>query len=130
MDCDRCGKCCTKTYMQLSSQDIRRLEKLGYSGEDFTTTRKGFRTLKNVCGVCYFFDPNTNKCRAYQNRPEGCRYYPIIYNLDKGKPELDEEYCEKARTVTGDEMKKIAPRLTRLIKRIIKESDATNRKAQ
>jgi Fe-S-cluster containining protein len=116
--------------MQLSSQDVRRLEKLGYETEDFTTTKGRFRTLKNVHGICYFLDPKTNMCRVYPSRPEGCKYYPIIFSLDKGKPILDKEYCRKAHTVTENEMKKTTSKLRKLIKRIIKESSDANRKAE
>jgi len=122
LDCDRCGKCCTQTSMQLSSEDIKRLESLGYRSKDFTTTRKRFRSLKNVNGVCYFFDTKSNSCKVYANRPEGCRYYPVIYCLDEEKPIIDEEVCKKASTVTKEELKRITPKLTKLIKRIIEET--------
>jgi len=122
LDCDRCGKCCTQTSMQLSSQDIKRLERLGYRGRNFTAKRKDFRTLKNVNGVCYFFDIKSKSCKAYANRPEGCRYYPVIYCLDEGKPIIDEEVCDKASTVTKEELKRITPKITKLIKRIMNET--------
>ena len=90
--------------MQLSSQDIKRLERLGYTGRDFTTTRRGFRTLKNVNGACYFYDAKNKSCKVYKKRPEGCRYYPIMYYLDDGNPIIDEETCNKAHTITKEEI--------------------------
>ncbi len=122
MDCDRCGKCCIETSMQLSLNDIRRLEKLGYDRGDFTIIKDGFYTLKNRKGACYFFDTKSRCCKAYAKRPLGCRYYPIVYSLDKNQPIIDEEECHKASTITEHELKTTAPKLARLIRRIIKDS--------
>ena len=113
--------------MQLSSEDIKRLERLGYRSRDFTTRRKRFRSLKNVNGVCYFFDTKSNSCKVYEKRPEGCRYYPVIYCLDEGKPIIDEEVCKKASTITKEEMKRITPKLTKLIKGIMNQTRAEAR---
>jgi Fe-S-cluster containining protein len=112
--------------MQLSSRDIERLERLGYASRDFTTTRRGFRTLRNVDGVCYFYDAENKSCKVYEKRPEGCRYYPVMYCLDEGKPIIDEETCNKTYTITKGELKKITPRLTRLIKRILEDLRSRN----
>ncbi|MDH5793376.1 MAG: YkgJ family cysteine cluster protein, partial [Candidatus Bathyarchaeota archaeon] len=35
MRCSNCGKCCEKTEMELSSEDIERLEETGYRREEF-----------------------------------------------------------------------------------------------
>jgi Fe-S-cluster containining protein len=93
---------------------------------DFTKTREGFRTLRNVNGVCYFYDTERKSCKVYEKRPEGCRYYPVMYCLDEGKPIIDEETCNKAYTITKAELKKITPRLTRLVMRILEDSRAGN----
>jgi len=129
LDCDRCGKCCARTSMQLSHQDIKRLERIGYRSKNFATTRKGIRTLKNVDGVCFFFNTKCSGCKVYENRPEGCRYYPIAYCLEEGKPIIDEEVCSKAYTVTKEEMNRIAPKLTELVRRIMEDSHTETRKA-
>jgi Fe-S-cluster containining protein len=114
--------------MQLSSQDVKRLERLGYTSRNFTTLKKGFLTLKNVGGVCFFFNTKSNSCNVYANRPEGCRYYPVIYSLDDKKPTIDEAVCDKASTITKEELGKITPKLTKLIRRILNDSHAETRK--
>ncbi|WXG43826.1 MAG: YkgJ family cysteine cluster protein [Promethearchaeati archaeon SRVP18_Atabeyarchaeia-1] len=121
LDCNRCGKCCADTSMQLSPQDIRRLQRLGYDPSDFTTKKGGFDTLKNVNGVCYFFEAKSNACKVYACRPEGCRYYPIVYSIDERKPVIDGEVCERTFTITGEEIKRAAPRLAELAKQLMRK---------
>jgi hypothetical protein len=105
--------------MQLSPQDVNRLKKIGYSPADFSTRKEGFRTLRNVKGVCYFFDQKTRSCKVYAKRPEGCRYYPIVYSVDEGKPIIDEEVCRRVSTVTTEDLEKATPRLTKLARKLL-----------
>ena len=51
MRCSNCGICCEETEMELSSDDIRRLEKAGYRREQFSVLDDGIR-LRNVGGWC------------------------------------------------------------------------------
>jgi hypothetical protein len=106
--------------MQLSLDDIRRLEKLGYDRRAFVGITDGFYTLRNRNGACFFFNLESRSCRVYASRPEGCRYYPIIYSLDKGCPVIDDGECHRASTVTEHELKMTTPKLTRLISRILR----------
>jgi Fe-S-cluster containining protein len=122
LDCDRCGKCCIGTSMQLSLNDIRRLEKLGYERGEFTIIKDGFYTMKNRKGACCFFDKKSKCCRVYAKRPEGCRYYPMMYSLYEKQPIIDEKECHNASTITEHELKATTPRLVRLIERIVKDS--------
>jgi Fe-S-cluster containining protein len=108
--------------MQLSLSDIRRLEKPGYNRGEFTIIKNGLYTMKNRRGACYFFDTKSKRCKVYPRRPEGCRYYPIVYSLDKKQPIIDEEECHKASTITEHELKTASPKLARLIRRIIRDS--------
>lgn len=108
--------------MQLSVQDIKRLERLGYNRKEFTIMKKGFRSLRNLNDVCFFFDPESKHCKVYANRPEGCRFYPIVYSLSDKKPIIDNEVCRNTSTITISELERASPDLTRLIKRIIEES--------
>jgi hypothetical protein len=108
--------------MQLSLDDILRLEKLGYARKDFARIKNGFYTLKNRDGACFFFDAEPRNCRVYADRPEGCKYYPIIYSLDDRRPITDNDECHRACTVTEQELKASAPKLARLIKRILQNS--------
>jgi Fe-S-cluster containining protein len=106
--------------MQLSTQDISRLKRLDYDPADFTTKKEGFKTLRNIKGVCYFFDAKSSSCKVYTNRPEGCRYYPIVYSIDEGRPIVDEEVCKKASTITEEDLEKTAPKLARLVRKLMK----------
>jgi Fe-S-cluster containining protein len=124
LDCNRCGKCCVETSMQLSLQDVARLRRLGYDPANFTTKKGGFKTLRNVRGVCYFFDAKTSSCTVYANRPEGCRYYPIIYCVDEKRPIIDREVCPRTSTITGADMIEVAPKLAKLAGKLIKNSES------
>jgi len=63
MQCSNCGMCCESTEMLLSKEDIERLERLGFSREDFTVSGgDGLIALSNVGEWCYFYDPEEKKC--------------------------------------------------------------------
>lgn len=51
--------------------------------ENFTFKNKdGFWQIRNIKKYCYFFNEKTKLCNIYEFRPEGCRYYPLIYLED------------------------------------------------
>jgi Fe-S-cluster containining protein len=110
--------------MQLTPQDVNRLKKLGYNPAKFTTRKEGFKTLSNVKGVCYFFDTKTSSCKVYTNRPEGCRYYPIVFSIDEGKPIIDEDVCQKASTITRADLERTAPKLAKLAGKLMKNKES------
>jgi Fe-S-cluster containining protein len=66
--------------MLLSNEDIERIRSLGFAKKFFVIERDGWLQLKNYDGWCVFH--NGIGCSIYENRPEGCRLYPIIYNED------------------------------------------------
>lgn len=80
--------------MPLSKDDIRRIERLGFRREEFVrvikvkSLRKIF-VLKNKDGKCVFLSKD-GMCKIYKYRPKGCKLYPLVYNLDKQKVELDD----------------------------------------
>ncbi|MFX1313032.1 MAG: YkgJ family cysteine cluster protein [Promethearchaeota archaeon] len=87
--CENCGKCCIRTEMILTQQDIdliiqnfpRKIKK-----KDFIFKNKnGFFQLKNSANHCVFFDLLSKKCIIYEYRPQGCRFYPLIYDFIKNK---------------------------------------------
>ncbi|MFX0148635.1 MAG: YkgJ family cysteine cluster protein [Candidatus Hodarchaeota archaeon] len=85
--CKNCGKCCQKTEMLLSEQDIQLIEQIHFDlkRDGFTVLNKtGRRQLKNKDNSCFFFDNITKLCKIYKIRPQGCRFYPIIYDNDQG----------------------------------------------
>jgi Fe-S-cluster containining protein len=78
----QCVSCCYHTEMLLLQEDIVRIAGLGYDEKFFTiTTPDGFRALKNSRkGRCVFHDGT--ECTIYENRPKGCKLYPIIFDED------------------------------------------------
>ncbi len=72
--------------MLITDDDIKLILKK-YNGqiktEDFTFKNKdGFWQLRNIKKYCFFFNKKTKLCSIYSFRPEGCRYYPLIYLVD------------------------------------------------
>jgi Fe-S-cluster containining protein len=71
--------------MLLSTEDIERLERKGYSKKFFARfNRAGYAKLRNLQGHCVFYDAEKQRCKAYGERPLGCRLYPVIYDETKG----------------------------------------------
>ncbi len=77
---DKCYECCLETEMALSEKDITRIENLGYEISDFLEEKDGFMILKNIDGHCFFLKGKS--CSIYEDRPQGCRFYPLIYDLE------------------------------------------------
>lgn len=86
----KCIQCCLETEMPLLKSDIERITRLGFDYDYFLVNRDGCLRLKNYDGRCVFNDGE--QCSIYENRPEGCKSYPIIYDEDKNCAILD-EYC-------------------------------------
>ena len=85
MECLECGDCCLETEMLLSKKDIDRLEKKGFKSKYFSRqNNEGYVVLKNRKGHCIFFDVEQKRCKIYEDRPMGCRLYPIIFDDMKG----------------------------------------------
>jgi hypothetical protein len=75
--------------MPLSNEDIERIKRLGFDYDSFVVNKDGWLQLKNNDGRCIFND--SKQCLIYENRPEGCKSYPIIYDEDKNCATLDED---------------------------------------
>lgn len=93
--CENCGKCCLDTEMILSHQDIE-LIKISYPNnirkQDFAFKNKNEQfQLKNIEGHCVFFNHYSKNCNIYKFRPQGCRFYPLIFNINEKKCKLDED---------------------------------------
>ena len=92
--CQDCGKCCLDTEMMVSKKDISLILK-SYSPnlrkEDFVREINDDFLLKNINGHCIFLDISTNMCKIYNNRPQGCRFYPLTYDKDKKTCVFDED---------------------------------------
>jgi Fe-S-cluster containining protein len=82
--------------MVLSQADVDRLVAKGHKQADFSETDEdGFVKLRNVDATapdegkhCFFL--RESRCSVYADRPEGCRWYPVILS-DSGKVVRDED---------------------------------------
>ncbi|MCD6514997.1 MAG: YkgJ family cysteine cluster protein [Candidatus Odinarchaeota archaeon] len=116
MLCDHCGYCCQETEMLLTENDIRRIQKLGFSKDFFVRVDGKLLKLKNINGHCVFWDPLKKRCTIYPYRPIGCRVYPVIYDISKRKCIIDKE-CHLWHTVSKKEFQKKC----RILKKTLKE---------
>ena len=101
--------------MMLTEEDVARIKSLEY--EDFYYEKGGFLYLKNVNGKCVFLDEN-GLCKIYENRPEGCRFYPFLYDPVGKKIVRDEDCPHRYEFSLNDPQK-----LKELVMRILKERD-------
>lgn len=102
----KCIECCKETNMLLSYQDIERIKKLGYDDAFFIKRHHGWLQLKNKNGRCVFH--NGTKCTIYENRPEGCTLYPVVYNAITKSAILDAE-CpqQKCFSISKEKIKQL-----------------------
>jgi hypothetical protein len=75
--------------MPLSNGDVEQIKGLGFGCDSFVDNIDGWLKLKNNDGRCVFNDGK--QCLIYNNRPEGCKLYPITYDEDKNCAVLDED---------------------------------------
>ena len=109
--------------MLLSKEDIERLERLGFSREDFTVSGgDGLTRLRNVGDWCYFYDSEDKKCQVYEHRPLGCFIYPVIYSNDEGV--ITDEFCLMSHTISKRELKIKGQILLKHLKKITSEVTA------
>ena len=73
--------------MPLSNSHIIRIRNIGFSENFFIVKRNGNQQLRNSAGRCVFH--NGERCTIYNDRPEGCRLYPIIFDLYMGESVSD-----------------------------------------
>ena len=81
LPCLLCAKCCEQTQMLLSNADMDRIEReTKQVRRQFSYLRDGYFYLKNRGQYCIFLNPAANSCAIYAIRPQGCRFYPIIFD--------------------------------------------------
>ena len=112
-----CGKCCYDTKMPLTRSGIERIKKLGFPEEYFVDRRGRIPRLKNVDGHCVFLDPESNACTIYPDRPEGCRLYPLVYDVESDRVVVD-PLCPKANSIPQKLIKELSGALLSLIDRL------------
>jgi len=82
----QCTACCHDTEMPLTNDDKQNLEDCGFT--DFFNETKDWLILKNVDGKCIFL-LESGRCKAYEDRPTGCRFYPSVWSFDDNGPVFD-----------------------------------------
>ena len=105
--------------MELSRDDIERLEKEGYPLEEFTVLNEEGTCLRNVDGYCYFYSHSDKKCKIYEKRPLGCYIYPVIYAPKKGA--MVDKLCPRGYMITEQELRTKEKILVELLKKIDNE---------
>jgi Fe-S-cluster containining protein len=118
--CSNCGLCCEETVMELSSEDIARLKKIGYRLEEFAVTDDSATRLRNVDGYCIFYNRTDKKCKIYEDRPMGCYLYPVVYLANEGA--IVDELCPMGYTISEKELRTKGKILEKLLKKIDNES--------
>jgi Fe-S-cluster containining protein len=107
--------------MLLSTKDIERLMKKGYNIEFFTRQdNEGYIILKNQKGHCVFFDINKRRCKIYDDRPSGCRLYPIIFDESKGI--IIDTVCPSNKNWTENRKETVGKKVIELLKKIDNEA--------
>jgi len=81
-----CDACCRDTEMPLTNGDLTRISDLGY--DDCYVLEGGELVLRNVDHRCFFLEDN-KRCRIYENRPEGCRFYPFVMGREGAVLDVD-----------------------------------------
>jgi len=103
--CNNCGKCCLETEMLLSKKDInlisRRSSIYNRRAEFVVRNEDGNFQLKNINGHCIFFDIVLKLCKIYEIRPQGCRFYPMIYEINNEKCIIDKD-CPRSKLFYQD----------------------------
>ncbi len=102
--------------MPLSNADISRIRGLGFCEDSFVVKENGGRKLRNSKGRCVFH--NGQICTIYDARPEGCRIYPVLFNMHTREIVLDSHcpHMERFSITSG-----VSHDLTALVKRLRKE---------
>lgn len=85
----RCHLCCLDTRMTLTERDVARLHAAGFK-DIFRLNTEGDLELRNHDGRCVLLDDG--RCSAYAARPEGCRLYPLILDLQTDRVVRD-DFC-------------------------------------
>ena len=69
--------------MTLEEADVDRLRARGHR-RFFAERPNGDLQLLNRGGRCVFLSDD-GRCRVYADRPEGCRLYPLVLDLDRDR---------------------------------------------
>ncbi|MFX1273077.1 MAG: YkgJ family cysteine cluster protein [Promethearchaeota archaeon] len=125
VDCKRfCPEvriCCQETEMTITRKDAERINALGYSTTDYShKVNDGFCELKNVEGHCFFYDKSSKECKIYEARPEGCRWFPVVYHYKKRKCIGDDD-CPASPNLTRSDIRKVCHKVKTLVEELRRE---------
>lgn len=96
-----CHVCCIDSKMTLTEADVLLLESAGYSDFVRLNSRDDLE-LKSRHGRCVFL--TERGCGAYQFRPEGCRLFPLILDMQSNRV-IRDEYCPHWRDFPIDRIR-------------------------
>jgi hypothetical protein len=102
--------------MELSSDDVKRLEEAGYHRDEFAVLNTYVVRLRNVDGWCYFYSLAEKNCRVYENRPLGCSLYPVVHSSGEGA--IVDDLCPMGHTISEQELRTKGRILDKLLKKI------------
>ena len=88
-----CHRCCLNTRMTLTEADAARFEVSGCRDFFFVNDDQDLQ-LTNEDGHCIFLVDS--RCSVHDDRPEGCRFYPLIFDLSVDRVVLD-AFCPWAK---------------------------------
>ena len=91
-----CHRCCLNTRMTLTEADVSRLEAAGQQDFCFVNGNHDLQ-LDNFDGHCIFLVDG--RCSVHDDRPEGCRLYPLILDMSVDRVVLD-AFCPWAGEFT------------------------------
>ena len=120
--CENCGECCLQTEMILSKNDVERIIELTSNilkKSDFAYKNKdGFYQLKNISEHCVFLDTHSKQCKIYEYRPQGCSFYPLIFDFEEQDCIFDND-CPRPHLFYQDKpkLKKTCEDLSRFLKK-------------
>lgn len=115
--CQRCGLCCAKCEITLTSEEVSNISRLMLSGDKQIESQyfepiKGniYRILKNEHGQCLFCDKDTlcmiHRKFGVSGKPMACRIYPMnVLRWEDGIISADLRFsCPAVGIETGDSL--------------------------
>ncbi len=118
-----CFECCKETEMIVTNEEVETIVKKGFKREEFIQEVDGFLELRNFKGACVFL--REGKCRIYDIRPQGCKFYPLIYDVENECVIVDKD-CPHHRDIRIKKHKKLFAEIKEYVKKLLKEQE--NRK--
>ena len=112
-----CHICCLNTRMTLTEADAARLEAVGHRDFFFVNDDHDLQLI-NEDGHCIFLVDG--RCSVHDDRPEGCRLYPLILDLSVDRVVLD-TFCPWAKEFTFTEDDRVE------LRRSVTDEESENR---